>query len=146
MSVQDRRGAAYHEAGHVVVAWALGLAVRKIEIAVGGDPTAGKAEIERSDRLPLVDQIAICVAGLEAQEIFGAFTHGHAAMGDYAKIIELVEELDETTISAQREAGCLCARELIEHHRSLIDQIAAYLIANGTIDQEIIDSLLPARI
>ena len=27
MTIEDRRGAAYHEAGHVVVAWALGLAV-----------------------------------------------------------------------------------------------------------------------
>lgn len=34
---REQRGAAFHEAGHMVVAWSLGLAVGSAEIAIGGD-------------------------------------------------------------------------------------------------------------
>jgi hypothetical protein len=37
-------GAAIHEAGHAVVAWALGLEVRKMVIGIIGDVTAGEAD------------------------------------------------------------------------------------------------------
>ena len=57
------RGAAFHEAGHVVVARALGLTVGTIEI---GEDGSGKAEISSAEHLPLVDQIALCVAGISA--------------------------------------------------------------------------------
>jgi hypothetical protein len=38
--------------------------------------------VENSDTLPLVDRIAICAAGLEAQKIFSAPTHKYAAADD----------------------------------------------------------------
>jgi ATP-dependent Zn protease len=71
---RDRRGAAYHEAGHAVVAWALGLQIGEIEIAIGGDDAKGNAEIENDEGLPLIDRLAICVAGMEAQDLFSAPT------------------------------------------------------------------------
>jgi hypothetical protein len=67
MASQDRYGAAVHEAGHVVVAWALGLKTRKLAVGIDGDDAAGAAEIEESSHLPTVDQIAICSAGADAQ-------------------------------------------------------------------------------
>ena len=57
------RGAAFHEAGHVVVAMNLGLAVGEVEIS---DDGSGRSQIAPPDHLPLVDQIALCVAGIEA--------------------------------------------------------------------------------
>ena len=62
---ENLRDAAHHEAGHVVVARFLGLTIRKIEIEEDG---SGRADISSGDHLPLVDQIAVCVAGIEAQE------------------------------------------------------------------------------
>ena len=58
----DRFGAAYHEAGHAVVAWALGLAVRSLAIN-HDDPTAGATDIasvlpEIGDRLVIGNQPA----------------------------------------------------------------------------------------
>lgn len=74
MTYQDRVGAAYHEAGHAVIASALGLSVGRMEIAINGDDAKGAAdiEIEGALLLPLVDQLAICAAGMEAQEVFEA--------------------------------------------------------------------------
>src|SRR5262245_10132177 len=87
------RDAAYHEAGHVVVAHFLGLTIREVEIAEDG---SGRADISPAEHLPLVDQIAVCVAGIEAQELFNCPIHDHAALGDYRKFCRLLAGLTET--------------------------------------------------
>jgi hypothetical protein len=46
MTIEERRSTAIHEAGHVVVAWTLGLPVGSMAIGVDGDDTAGEAEID----------------------------------------------------------------------------------------------------
>ena len=65
------RGTAYHEAGHAVVAWALGLPVRTIRVRV--DYAGGDAEIGPADHLSLIEQVAICSAGSAAEEVFECF-------------------------------------------------------------------------
>ena len=62
---ENLRDAAYHEAGHVVVARFLGLTVSEVEIEEDG---SGRADIGYAEHLPLVNQIAICVAGIEAKK------------------------------------------------------------------------------
>ena len=84
------RGAAFHEAGHVVVAMNFGLAVGEIEIS---DDGSGRSQIAPPDHLPLVDQIALCVADTEAQELFNCHTHVLAAAADYGTVIELLDGL-----------------------------------------------------
>jgi hypothetical protein len=78
MSPRDRLAAAYHEAGHAVVALSLGLSVGRVEIAIDGDDAKGTTDIAGTSGLPLVDQLAICAAGMEAQERFNAPTHDAA--------------------------------------------------------------------
>jgi hypothetical protein len=90
------RGAAFHEAGHVVVARFLGLHVREVEIGMGGDDASGRAEIGGADRLPLIDQIALCAAGREAQKMFVAPTHSYAGLCDQYRMSKLVAGLSET--------------------------------------------------
>ena len=63
MTIEDRRGAAYHEAGHIVLAWAFGLRVSAAAIGIGGDDSTGETEFDRDKSLPLVDKIAVCAAG-----------------------------------------------------------------------------------
>jgi hypothetical protein len=50
------------------------LQIGEIEIAIGGDDAKGNAEIENDEGLPLIDRLAICVAGMEAQDLFSAPT------------------------------------------------------------------------
>jgi hypothetical protein len=75
---RDRYGAAVHEAGHVVVARALGLTTRKMIAGIDGDPTAGRAEIKDGSHLPVIDQIAICSAGADAQRLLDVPTKPRA--------------------------------------------------------------------
>jgi len=70
MTDQDRLGAAYHEAGHAIVASALGLTIERMEIGINGDDAKGATDIRDVAGLPLADQLAICAAGIEAQKIF----------------------------------------------------------------------------
>jgi hypothetical protein len=53
MTIEDRRAAAYHEAGHIVVAWALGVVVGAAAIGINGDDAKGTSEIGSAKRLPM---------------------------------------------------------------------------------------------
>ena len=55
-------------------------------VGIDGDDAAGAAEIEESPHLLLVDQIAICSAGADAQRMFDAPTHDVAAFSDMARL------------------------------------------------------------
>jgi ATP-dependent Zn protease len=142
MTHQDRLGAAYHEAGHAVVATALGLTVGRIEIAINGDDAKGAADIKDAARLPLVDQLAICAAGMEAQKMFEAPTHDVAGVGDYGLMFNLLDEYDETERRMFIEAGHQRACELIRLHSSAVGRVARALLADGKIEDAAVRELL----
>jgi len=119
------RGAAFHEVGHVVVAMHLGLTVGEIEIS---DDGSGRSQIAPPDHLPIIDQIALCVAGIEAQELFNCHTHELAAAADYGKIIGLVDGLTDAEILQHRVAAYRRALEILEKHRTEVERLAHHLI------------------
>ena len=119
------RGAAFHEAGHVVVAKHLGLPIGEIEIGIDG---SGKADIGPADHLPLIDQLAVCVAGIEAQELFNCHTHPHAPLADYGKVIGLLDELTKAEGREYRDAACLRALEILRKHKPEVERLANHLI------------------
>jgi hypothetical protein len=80
--------AAVHEAGHVVVAWALGLQVQAISVTDSGE---GRSEIECTARCPLCQQIAIAEAGIMAAQLLSTPTWPRAGMADASKVLELLE-------------------------------------------------------
>ena len=133
MNSSDRVGAAYHEAGHAVVAWALGLPVGDIAIAVGGDDAAGRSNIGVADRLSIRDQIAVCVAGLVAQEIFNVPTHDHAGLADYGRAIGILDEMPEHKQREVIDDAHKRAREIILANRARVARVARHLIAKGNI-------------
>lgn len=138
----DQRGAAFHEAGHIVVAWALGLAVGSAEIAIGGDDAKGAAEIQDASHTDLLDQLAICAAGLEAQEIFDAPTHDLAGWGDYGRMVELLQDLEEDEQRRKLHQGHERARDLVSAHRVKIERIAIALIEKKRLGADEVSSLL----
>ena len=142
MTSQDRRGAAYHEAGHAVVASALGLSVGQINIGLDGDDAAGNADIECTKGLLLTERLAVCLAGVNAQKMFGAPTHSHSGGGDHAKVIKLVDGLDDDTSSAIRAAGHQRAWDLLQIHRNKVVSLAEYLILYDTIDGDTVLQML----
>ena len=121
---ENLRDAAYHEAGHVVVARFLGLTIGRVEIEEDG---SGRADIRDAEHLPLVDQIAVCVAGIEAQELFNCPIHQRAAFGDYLKIRELVAGLTDAESCEYRQAGYLLALEILKARLPEIEALAHQL-------------------
>jgi hypothetical protein len=141
----DRYGAAVHEAGHVVVAWTLGLKTRRVIIAIDGDDAAAAAEIEDSSHLPLVDQIAICSAGADAQRMLNAPIHDLGAFMDMNMIRELVEDLAETEGEALRYAGYRRSEKILERHRAKVEHLARELEAQTELDEDGIARILAAE-
>jgi ATP-dependent Zn protease len=142
MSLSDRQGAAYHEAGHAVVASALGLAVGRIEIAIDGDDARGSTDIQDDVEPPLVDQIAVCAAGVEAQKLFDAPTHDGAGWGDYGKMVELLDGFDDEASSTFRNAGHQRAYELLLLHEDKVERVVEALIPNHKIEADKVRELL----
>jgi hypothetical protein len=142
MTVEDRRGAAYHEAGHIVVAWAFGLNVGAAAIGLDGDDAKGESKIERDTTLLLIDKIAICAAGVEAQHVFRTPTSHYAVAMDEAEIIRLTEHLNEKVRLARRDEGYERAHELILAHRAKVHRIAESLFAQGSLNAAEIHRLL----
>jgi hypothetical protein len=64
------------------VALALGLHVARVEIF--DTDYSGGADVAGADSLSLVDQIAVCVAGVNANHMFKAPSHELAAFSDHA--------------------------------------------------------------
>jgi ATP-dependent Zn protease len=139
---QDQMGTAYHEAGHAVVAWALGLKVGRLAIAIGGDDTKGSSGIHVDQESPLIDRIALCLAGIEAVELFEAPTHELAGIADFDQVDELLQDEDEKAASALRCAGFQKARELLTAHRDKVNLLARVLMDRGEIDQDAVADLL----
>jgi hypothetical protein len=147
MTIEERHSTAVHEAGHIVVAWALDLSVGSVEIGCNGDDTAGRSEIGKSARqLSLIDRIALCIAGMEAQLLFGCeSTHLHAGWSDFGKIIEMLDGLSEDEADTVRSKGYDRAAELLVCRRPLIGRIAERLAFAGKLEQEEVLDLLQAE-
>ena len=125
MSGEDLRRAAFHEAGHAVVARSFGLPVGDhLEIA---DDGSGKTKIGSADHLPRLDQIAVRLAGVAAQDLFG-FSRPEAGYSDHAQIIELVEGLSEAESLELRNAAYARAREIIKNQKLEVEWLAELLI------------------
>src|SRR5262245_30437261 len=141
-TIQDNlRDAAYHEAGHVVVARFLGLTIREIEIEENG---SGRADISSAEHLSLVDQIAVCVGGIEAQELFNCPIHDHAALGDYRKVRELLAGLTDAESYEYRQAGYLRALEILKGRLPEIEELADQLLKLRRDRGELDDSAIAA--
>jgi ATP-dependent Zn protease len=64
MTQVERRGCAYHEAGHAVVGRALGRRVSKVEIGIDGEPSKGHTHFDDEVSLCITDGLALLCAGL----------------------------------------------------------------------------------
>lgn len=140
--MNERYGAAVHEAGHVVVARAFGLKTRRMIADVDGDDTAGRAEIEDCSHLPMIERIAMCSAGVDAQRLLEVETHEMAGFSDMVRIDNLLEDYDEATAETTRETGYRRSEELLELHRAAVERLAAALAEQGELDHDAIERIL----
>jgi ATP-dependent Zn protease len=134
---QYPRGTSYHEAGHAVVAWSLGLHVEAI--SVRSEDAGGGAKISNADHLSLTEQIAVQYAGYAAERVFECPAHELASMMDMNKIREILEgngipEGEEAL--SYRSKGYERARSLLEINRDKVIKLAERLVECGHISAD----------
>jgi hypothetical protein len=128
------RGTAFHEAGRAVVAWSLGLGVRAVRIR--DDDVSDAAEIGCAD-LSLIEQIALCSAGIAAENAFECPADALAGARDRDKIYSLLkanEISEEEQGAALRGEGYNWARECLGTHMSEVIRLAERLAQRGRVD------------
>jgi len=103
-------GAAYHEAGHALVALHYGLEVGQIVVRENGD---GGTDISRTEHLPLLDRVAVCMGGGAAQQHFQAPATDHAMMVDYVMVYNLTPEMTDEERETAIEKAFVRARTLL---------------------------------
>jgi hypothetical protein len=129
MKTNDKlRGAAFHEAGHVIVAREFGLPVGEIAIGIDGEEAKGRTDIGSAHHLPLIDQIALCVAGVVAQALFNWHAPSFVGAGDYARVIELVDRMTDDKSLKLRHAGYARARDILERRADEVERLAEQLL------------------
>jgi hypothetical protein len=132
MSDDGLRGVAFHEAGHAVVALALGLNVARVEIF---EDNAGRTAVEPTEHLPIEDRIAICVAGMAAADMFDAPpSYELADLKDQGDVRELLYDIDEASADELRDKGDQRAWDLLKVHANSVEDIAARSLAERKID------------
>jgi hypothetical protein len=143
VSVEERWSTAIHEAGHVVVAWTFGLPVGAMEIGIDGDDTSGKSEIAETASLTVVDRIALCAAGVQAERVFGRkILRDQSAFSDYAKIDAILDVLPIEQADGLQLRGHDRAFEILKLHRPMVERLAEHLTRNGRLGQKEVRSLL----
>jgi hypothetical protein len=129
-SSSDVVGAAYHEAGHVLVALHYGLEVGLIVVRENGD---GDTDISRTEHLPLLDRVAVCMGGGAAQQHFQAPATDHAMMADYVMVYNLTPQMTDEEREAAIEKAFIRARSIIAQNADEVARLAKILIARRAI-------------
>jgi ATP-dependent Zn protease len=123
---------AYHEAGHAIVAWSLGLMVQSITIRP--DDASGCAVIGSAEHLAMVDQIAVTVAGAEAEHVFQQKTHELGIYGDMGALVTLLDEVPEPEAKQLRQNGYARAHDLLIARKEKVVCLAERLIEVQHVD------------
>ncbi len=126
-----RRGAAVHEAGHAIVAWALGLKVRRLCI---GEDCNGASCIECSAHLPILDRIAVAEAGMAAVELLSAPTSPQAGFSDAVKIGNLLDGYPEEQCKRLICEGRERAKEILACRLTVLAKLADALALSRSLE------------
>jgi len=135
MSEKLFRGAAYHEAGHIVVAWHFGALVGRAWINDETDLGQGGCCLDAS-RLPPLDHVVICWAGIVAQEDFRARTFDSAGDCDLKRARSLLAHLRAEEADAAMNDGKIAAQNILRTRAEQVHRLAAALSENKRLTAE----------
>jgi hypothetical protein len=138
------RRIAYHEAGHGVVAWALAIEVGGMRIAVDGDD--GGCDLATARHLPIVQQLAICYAGIIGGDLSGEPSAEGEGDGDLAMAREILRTSlfrrspGQVHMQVRARAKAL-ARDLLCRHQETVRTLAEKLSVRDLDRAEIVAML-----
>jgi hypothetical protein len=126
------RALTVHEAGHAVVARALGAEVVFVEI----DLATGNGGSRSQNFADQAHNLAVCVAGCRAEHAFDAPASRKTKIGDFRTMRKLLSELPEADRRAARAEGYRLADAILRQHAAnvqrLVDELMARRWQDGT--------------
>ncbi len=136
----EERGAAVHEAGHAVVAHAFKVTIKAVYIALGGGgmDTGG-------EQIDITENLAICIAGGKAEQIFNASTHSKSAKcGDFRTVRRLLLHKDLAQSERRRihAEGHRLAEQKLRDIAEVVQRLAGALFAHHRIEGAELTTLL----
>lgn len=135
ISPMKREDAAYHEAGHAVLAWALGCKVRVVSIRADG--SGGECQCEEA--VEGEGKFILCFAGPASQRTHGSVDSWHGGR-DYVQAVEAAESFG---ISDERASKLIDkAHELVAEQWEGIERVADALVERGMLNTAEIEALL----
>jgi hypothetical protein len=134
MTTAERRGCAYHEAGHAIVGKHLGRIVWKVQIGIDGDPSKGQTDFNDSISLDVIDGLAICCAGLASERMFSAPLGARAWLADRYFADKILQSVPETRWPDYKRAGYRRAWRILSKGRGAVIELANRLIENEIVD------------
>ena len=132
-AAEHLKGMAYHEAGHAVVAWALGLPIGNVYVRKMGEGDGG-AQIACVYTLSFVDRLAVCLAGIQAAFVFNAQQPEGMGGRDIGMVMNLLSGTCETHGAMLRDQGRARASHLLVEHRDHVTRLAERLIHVHHVD------------
>lgn len=119
------RELAIHEAGHTVVARALGAQVLFVEI----DLDTGNGGSRSSTFDDQIKNLAVCLAGCRAEHLLDAHALRRTKIGDFRMMRALLARVPEAERRAARAAGYRLADETLRTNADAVRRIADELLA-----------------
>jgi ATP-dependent Zn protease len=132
-----RRRAAFHEAGHAIVAWALGLEVGWVRLLPETENSAGKIDRQTADHLPPEDQIAVLMGSwwstrmCDVPQLYPA----EFEMDEVQTfiVVRRTHPDDDDAQEDLRDRGIARAQELVMRHAESVVLIAEELERRGEL-------------
>ena len=131
MTQVERRGCAYHEAGHAIVGKRLGRHISKVEIGIEGDPSKGHTHFDDEVLLTIVDGLAICCAGRASERMFGAPLTERALWLDRYRAEQILASVPCGRWLAFKRSGYRRAWRILKGNREAVIALAGELIEKG---------------
>ena len=143
----DNERTALHEAGHAVVAWSLGVTIERIYLDLENKSGGVDVPPASAAHLKLVEQIANCFAGFEAEQAFkppGRKAKALLDCGDIRKILRDNGTPEETSEGQElRERGRACAAARLREHETKVRRVADHLAQHHhIIDRAVFEAMM----
>jgi hypothetical protein len=142
---EDMERAALHEAGHAVVAWSFGVIVGCIHLDLKNK--SGSAHIACTAHLEPFEQIANCLAGYEAEQVFKPPGSERRAFDDFHdKVPKILRKngtsLDEREGQDLRKQGRACAESRLCEHENKVRAVACHLVEHHYMDRVVFEAMM----
>ena len=134
-------GTAYHEAGHAIVAYALGLRVGDIHINEhdeGGGTEVCQCDASRS----FIEQAALRLAGIKAQTLWKKPSTLPLGQKDQEKLLHQGRGLSDACREEIRMRGFELAGEKLERYEGKVKAVAEHLIEHGRMTESEFDAMM----